>query len=216
MTRAWLILLALLGALSALVALSPEVAGADVSSGSSQSAMLALERAINTGDVDAAVALFTDDAIVWSQGGMIGKQQIRTWLEQQVAAGLEIHSNTYVENGPRTTWVAEVAEQSWYRAGIGPIRVPGEVVMSRGQIQRLTFTINWTGPYQSPSMGVTSPAVPAQPLGPRWAGFAGLAAAVLGSTVLLLARRRRIHPATPGSLMLGLRELADRRARTRV
>ncbi len=58
------------------------------------SVVLSFREAMNTGDVDAALALFADDAnlnaIQYSGGRYYGKEQIRDWLEFQVSQGTRV------------------------------------------------------------------------------------------------------------------------------
>lgn len=109
-----------------------------------------LEEALNAGDVDAAMALFTADAVVklapalppGSPDTFTGAEEIRTWFEQLVAMNFEIHVEVLqVEEDTVTTrtstWVDATREM-----GVAPLVATEVYTIQAGKIEGFTWTIS--------------------------------------------------------------------------
>ena len=84
-----------------------ELASAEVASLDSLSTVDTFHFAINSGDVDTALALFADDAIVVDGELVIqGKDEIRNWvLYSQRMAGLRLRKLNSAMNGEKVSWL---------------------------------------------------------------------------------------------------------------
>lgn len=100
--------------------------------------------AINTRDVDGALALFADDAVLIAPGGerSAGKELIRTRLVAAVAGNPH---ETIVEpprtTGDRVTWVRDRADDSSRNLGVSPLRSTLEAILQGGRIRSLRATL---------------------------------------------------------------------------
>jgi hypothetical protein len=105
-----------------------------------------LGEAINARDVDAAVALFTDDGSVEAvtQGGeaFAGRDRVRVWAQRLV------DSNALVEFGPafderdsRVIWPTRLFTDPWRNLGITPVGVIVTVESEGGRIRTFSSVI---------------------------------------------------------------------------
>jgi hypothetical protein len=112
--------------------------------GTDQVAVLkAMEEALNAGDVDAAMALFTDDAVValaFFDETYTGAEEIRAWFEGLVAANFELHLEILQTNGntittKTTTWIDFTREM-----GIAPLVAEEAYTFQDDKIAGFTWT----------------------------------------------------------------------------
>src|SRR5438067_10695058 len=108
----------------------------------------AFDAACNADDLDGALALFADNAVVRQvpappDGGEYrGQAQIRHWLEPQLI-GFHVDSRDHRVRGETVTWTAMVTAEMLRRAGLTePIRAEVEAVVRHGQIASFTVTNN--------------------------------------------------------------------------
>lgn len=104
--------------------------------------VLQLAEATNAQDLDAALALFADDAVVTSVSPQpfIGKDEIRAWLEGMFADEfylepeiVEVNDNVVIENDTMT-----MASMSFY--GIDTLTGTAETTVKGGKIKTLNFS----------------------------------------------------------------------------
>jgi hypothetical protein len=109
-----------------------------------QAAVLqAMGDALNTGDVDAAMALFTDDAevtLAFFEETYTGAEEIRTWFEGLVAANFEIQLEVLQAEGDTvttktTTWIDFTRQM-----GIAPLVAEEVYTFQNGKITGFTWT----------------------------------------------------------------------------
>jgi hypothetical protein len=112
--------------------------------GTDQVAVLqAMEEALNTGDVDAAMALFTDDAVVtlaFFEETYTGAEEIRVWFEELVAGNFELQLEILKTDGDTvttktTTWIDFTREM-----GIAPLVAEEVYTFQNGKITGFTWT----------------------------------------------------------------------------
>lgn len=98
--------------------------------------MEAYDLALNEGNVDGALALFTDDAILTTQQGqLVGKEQIRTWLERVVAQNSRIEPVNRQVNGDRVTWQSNFFRKDIPTLSNEPLAANAEAVVQAGKIK---------------------------------------------------------------------------------
>jgi hypothetical protein len=103
----------------------------------------ALEGALNAGDVEAAMALFTDDAVVslaLFDETYAGTQEIRAWFEELVAGNFELHLEVlevdgYTVTTKTTTWIDFTREM-----GIAPLVATEIYTFQDGKITGFIWT----------------------------------------------------------------------------
>ena len=67
----------------------------------------AFDAANNAGDVDAMMALVSDDATFSTGAGTFqGKDEIRSWAQYGIDEGITVETSDYQRNGGEVTWVA--------------------------------------------------------------------------------------------------------------
>jgi hypothetical protein len=101
-----------------------------------------MEDALNTGDVDAAMALFTDDAVVtlaFFEETYTGAEEIRAWFEGLVAANFEIQLEVLQVEGDTvttktTTWIDFTRQM-----GIAPLVAEEVYTFQNGKITGFTW-----------------------------------------------------------------------------
>jgi hypothetical protein len=107
------------------------------------SVVAALEEALNAGDVDAAMVLFTDDAVVnlaFFDETYTGAEEIRAWFEELVADNFEIRLEVLQVDGDTvttktTTWIDFTREM-----GIAPLVATEVYTFQDGRITGFTWT----------------------------------------------------------------------------
>jgi hypothetical protein len=103
----------------------------------------AMEEALNTGDVDAAMALFTDDAVVtlaFFEETYTGAEEIRVWFEELVAGNFELQLEILQIDGDTvttktTTWIDFTREME-----IAPLVAEEVYTFQNGKIMGFTWT----------------------------------------------------------------------------
>jgi hypothetical protein len=123
--------------------------------------MDAYDLALNAGDVDGALALFADDAVLTTgQGQFAGKEQIRTWLEGLVAQNDRIEVAGRQADGGKVTW-----QNMFFRADLPalnnePLEAQAEAVVEDGKIK--TFSSILTDASQAKLQAATEAAAASQ------------------------------------------------------
>ncbi len=108
-----------------------------------------LEEAFNSKDIDATMALFSDDATVnlLGVGSFSGKRQIAEWLEGAMHSFGRVEFDQIVAEGSRVTWV-----WSFYDASDQSLYVSFEI---EAQVEQSRFRAIDSGVPQSPKKSGT-------------------------------------------------------------
>lgn len=103
-----------------------------------------LADALNAGNVEAAVELVADDAVLTfvpdltGSGPIQGKDQIRAWYEGLVAQNIYVEPSDLKVDGDKVTWSNKVWMDDFEALGIAPVEYTGEGVVQEGKIQSYT------------------------------------------------------------------------------
>jgi hypothetical protein len=98
--------------------------------------MEAYDLALNEGNVDGALALFADDAILTTQQGeLVGKEQIRTWLERVVAQNSRVEPVNRQVSGDTVTWQSNFFRKDIATLSNEPLAANAEAVVQAGKIK---------------------------------------------------------------------------------
>lgn len=106
--------------------------------------------ALNAGDVDAAMALWADDAVVklvpalppGSPDTYTGAEQIRAWLESLVAMNFEIEVEILQVEGNTVTTLTKTWVDPTREMGVAPLVATEVYTVQDGKIKGLTWTIS--------------------------------------------------------------------------
>jgi ketosteroid isomerase-like protein len=99
--------------------------------------------AVNAGDLDAILALYSDDAFHialpsadGSHGVCVGKEQFRMWYEQSLANGdrVAVEDDSIAVDGNQATFVAKISSEPWTKLGLKSLDATSEIVVIDGQI----------------------------------------------------------------------------------
>ena len=116
----------------------------------------AFDAACNANDVERALQLFADDAIVTQlppppppgQGVYRGKPQIRAWLEV-LLQHFHVAARNHQANGERVTWDATVSADILRRMGLAYGEGAVEALVHEGKIASFTLTTSFDLPSTS-------------------------------------------------------------------
>jgi hypothetical protein len=104
----------------------------------------AREAALATGDLDAVLRLFADDAIVVTSSGrfLIGTEQIRGWVQDQVARRQREEAGSRYSQGNKPSWAGKVYREDWHKLGVSPLDVTQDAIIEGDKIKffNTTFT----------------------------------------------------------------------------
>jgi ketosteroid isomerase-like protein len=109
-----------------------------------------MEDALNAGDVDAAMAFFTDDAVVklvpalppGSPDTYTGAEEIRAWFEELAAMNFEIHIEVLQVEGDTVTTRTSTWVDSTREMGVAPLVATEVYTVLDGKIKGFTWTIS--------------------------------------------------------------------------
>lgn len=148
-----------------------------------------LADALNAGDVDVAMELVADDAVltfvpdVAGTGPITGREQIRAWYEGLVAQNLRAEPSNVQVEGDRVTFSNKVWMNDFEALGIAPVEYTGEGVVQEGKIKSYaeTMTDESLAEFEAamaalPATGETPPMAALWP----WFGTMGLLLVILG------------------------------------
>ena len=107
----------------------------------------ALDEAVNAGRLEAALALFGDDAVVTfpsqpEPNRFAGKEQIRNWLQSDISEGIHVESSERQADGERVVWTGRISLAAWRERGILPIEGQAEAIVRDGQIVSFTYAVS--------------------------------------------------------------------------
>jgi LPXTG-motif cell wall-anchored protein len=105
----------------------------------------ALEAATNAGDLEAQMALFTDDAVIQIRpeafgGTYTGKEQIRAWFEGLRATHFSITVNIVDVQGDVVTTRSTIASDFFRQIGLASVEGIEQYTVRNGLIAGFTFT----------------------------------------------------------------------------
>jgi uncharacterized protein (TIGR02246 family) len=98
--------------------------------------MESYDLALNAGDVEGALALFADDAVLTIRGDqLVGKDEIRTWLERIVAQNSRIEPVNRQVAGDKVTWQTNFFRKDIASLSDEPLAANAEAVVQEGKIK---------------------------------------------------------------------------------
>lgn len=167
-----------------------------------ESVIRAIIDALNAKNIDAALALVADDAVITlippppgTTGVFTGKEEIRGWWEQYVADNSVTELSDFQVDGDNATWSAEIWADEFRALGVAPLDYRGEGIVQGGLLKSYT----WKMTDQSlEKLGAAVAALPVTggvlfPTHALVVALGGLA--LLGGVVLALLHRLRRHGA---------------------
>ena len=108
------------------------------------SVLKAREAALAAGDLDAILNLFADEAVVVTSSGrfLIGKEQIRGWVQDQVDRHQREEAGSRYIQGNKLSWTGKVYREDWHKLGVSPLDVTQAAIIQDGKIKffNTTFT----------------------------------------------------------------------------
>jgi hypothetical protein len=110
----------------------------------SDAVLKAREAALLARDVEAVLQLFADDALVATSSGrlLMGRDQIRSWVQDQVERGQREEAGPRCQQGAKLAWPGKVYRDDWQKKGISPLDVTQDAILRDGKIRffNTTFT----------------------------------------------------------------------------
>ena len=102
----------------------------------------ARETALVAGDAAAVLRLFADDAVVATSSGrlLIGKDQIKSWVDDQVNRHQREEAGTRQLQGNKLTWAGKVYRDDWQTLGVSPLEVRQDAIVEGGKIKFFNTT----------------------------------------------------------------------------
>ena len=122
---------------------------AQAQGGVGESILKAREAALAARDAAAVMALFADDAVVGTSSGrvLVGKEQIRVWVADQVDRQQREEAATRQAQGNKLAWSGKVYRDDWQKLGVSPLEVRQDAVVQDGKIKFFNTTFSpesWT------------------------------------------------------------------------
>ena len=155
---------------------------------------------VNTGDFDKAFAFYADGAVVKNPLGLfVGKEQIGSWLQQDVTTTRATPQDFQVVNGNTVINTGVVSLARFEQLGVGPVQYRSEYLIEGDKIKYFSPTTILTPEQQekvrAAGAGSAAPNVPAAlpqtgSNGSEYVWMVGVALLV-GSLGLMLHRRMR-------------------------
>ena len=107
-----------------------------------ESVLKTREAALLRSDLDAIVALFADDAIIVTSSGrlLIGKEQIRVWVQDQVDRQQREEAGSRQMQGNKLSWPGKVYRDDWQKLGVSPLNVTQDAIIESGKIKFFSTT----------------------------------------------------------------------------
>jgi hypothetical protein len=102
----------------------------------------AREAALSSGDADAVLRLFADDAVVVTSSGRLlsGKEQIAGWVKDQVNRQQREEAGARQVQGSKLTWAGKVHRDDWKKLGVSPLDVRQDAIVDGGRIRFFNTT----------------------------------------------------------------------------
>ena len=101
-----------------------------------------LVEAVNSQDIEGALALFAEDAIVNTGGPapFTGTAEIQGWLEELAATNFKIEAEIVEVNGDTVVERDQMSMDPWKAMGLAALEGVSEITIREGRIQSLEFT----------------------------------------------------------------------------
>ena len=121
-----------------------------VSSDEPATVIAAYLAAVNTGDLEAILDLYADDAVHiflptpdGSAGVCHGKAQFRMWYEQSLANGdrVELEDGTVAIDGNQATYLTRISSEPWRALGLESLEAKADLVVIDGHIATHLVTL---------------------------------------------------------------------------
>jgi hypothetical protein len=114
-----------------------------------ESVLKVREAALAAHDADAVMALFAEDAVVGTSSGrvLVGRDQIRVWVADQVDRQQREEPGTRQVQGKELAWSGKVHRDDWQKLGVSPLEVRQDAVIQDGKIRFFNTTFSaesWT------------------------------------------------------------------------
>lgn len=164
----------------------------------------ALDAALNAHDLEAALALFADDAVVkdgdpapGATGNFVGKEQIRAWLGGVVSPALafQVMSSGHQVSGDVVTWIWQASIADFKPLGVDPEDGSSAALVQGGKIR--FYSVASSAEWRAKLFVATSvPAALPKTSDPRTNGafwLVGLAGAALVGAGALQLRRLKLR-----------------------
>ena len=106
------------------------------------SVLKAREAALAARDFEAILGLFADDAVVVTSSGrlLIGKEQVRTWVQDQVDRRQREEAGPRQAQGSKLSWAGKVHRDDWQKLGVSPLDVTQDAIVQGGKIKFFSTT----------------------------------------------------------------------------
>ena len=150
----------------------------------------ALYEAVNAGDIEAALALYADDAVIYMPvpppnmpDTYTGKEEIRGWIENEVARNTEYELVGTEVDGDRVVATTSVADDVLRSFGLTSLEQKDEFTIQDGQITARTHVFTEESLAKLAAAAATLPETggPVQVgMLPLWLGAGGLLIVALG------------------------------------
>lgn len=100
-----------------------------------------LQEAINSGDLDSAVALFSDDAVLLVGDGpsRMGKAEVEEWLATQLELNFRIEGAPLASESGHAYLDCSISSDVWSYHGVNPMTGTCEVALAGGDIKGFTI-----------------------------------------------------------------------------
>jgi ketosteroid isomerase-like protein len=148
----------------------------------------ALVEALVAKDIDAAMALLADDAVVTvippptgTSGVFTGKEEIRAWYELLVSWNFRAEISNFQVEGDRATWTTKAWADPFEPLGILPLEYHAEGVFRDGKIASYTDTMTEDSVARLTAAMAALPVTGGAHLGSGLLLWLGAAALLLGS-----------------------------------
>jgi hypothetical protein len=107
-----------------------------------ESVLKTREAALVGRDLDAILVLFADEAIVVTSSGrlLIGKEQIRVWVQDQVDRQQHEEAGHRQMQGNKLSWPGKVYRDDWQKLGVSPLTVTQDAIIESGKIKFFSTT----------------------------------------------------------------------------
>lgn len=107
-----------------------------------ESVLKTREAALVGRDLDAILVLFADEAIVVTSSGrlLIGKEQIRVWVQDQVDRQQHEEAGHRQMQGNKLSWPGKVYRDDWQKLGVSPLTATQDAIIESGKIKFFSTT----------------------------------------------------------------------------
>jgi hypothetical protein len=179
------------------------------------SVLAMFDAALNGHDVDSALALFADDAVVKDKSNIAcipgcsplylptleykTKIQIRGWLEELVRDNIEVKElGDYKVDANNVTWVLAISVDEFRRLGVAPLNGAAEAIVREGKISSLSVKLDTESTARLAAAYATSHRVPSSIM----ASGIGLGVVALGlifpaAAIYYISRVRSLFASVP-------------------